>query len=65
LLLRPIKTAKRRQKKKKSVKRLHIRKKLPVGVKSCRQRNRSVLYNVNCVRKPIRRPKQQRRHKKR
>jgi hypothetical protein len=65
LLLRRIKRAKRRQKKKKSARRLYRRKRLSINFKSCRERKKSALYNNNCSRKLIGRPKQQKRPKKR
>jgi hypothetical protein len=52
-----IKRAKRQLNKRKSVKRLYRRKKLPVNANSYRQRNKRQLYNVNYVRKLIKRPK--------
>jgi hypothetical protein len=64
-LLKRIKRVKRRQEKNKSARRLYRRKRLPANVKRHRQRKKSALYNVNCVRKPIRRLKQQKKLKKR
>jgi hypothetical protein len=52
-----IKRARRQLNKKKSVKRLYKRKKLPTNVNSCNQRNKRQLYNVNYARKQIERPK--------
>ena len=60
-----IKRARRQLNKKKSVKRLYRRKKLPVSVSSYRQKNRRQLYNVNYSGKLIKRPKLQRRHSRR
>jgi hypothetical protein len=53
-LPRPIKRAKRRQLKKKSVNELSERKKLLLNAKKYKKRRRSAKYNVNCIKKPSR-----------
>ena len=60
-----IKRAKRQLNKKKSVKRLYKRKKLPASVSSYKLRNKRQLFCVKCVEKPIKRQKRRRRHKRR
>jgi hypothetical protein len=50
---RPIKRVERRLLKKKGVKRLYERKKLPLNAKNYKLLRRSVKYNVNYIKKPI------------
>jgi hypothetical protein len=63
--LRPIKRIEKRLLKKKGVKRLYKRKKLPSNAKNYKPLRRSVKYNVNYIKKPIWSKKQLKRHKKR
>jgi hypothetical protein len=62
---RPIKRLGRRLLKKKGVKRLYERKKLPLNAKNYKPLRRSAKYNVNCIKKLIWSEEQLKRHKKR
>jgi hypothetical protein len=63
--LRPIKRVGRKLLKKKGVKRLYKRKKLPLNAKNYKPLKRSIKYNVNCIKKLIWSKEQLKRYKKR